>query len=66
MRVVLNSPKQFVKHYPQLFHNEQSLYEAIRRGHFPPIVRMGRKIFIDLDRFHEWRRGGGSPLQKVA
>lgn len=59
-------PKPFIERHPEMFRNLQSFYEAVRRGNFPPIVRMGKKIFVDLDRFEEWRRGGGSPLQRAA
>jgi hypothetical protein len=43
----------------------QSAYYAARQGYFgDALVKIGRKVFVDPDRFEEWRRRGGSPLEK--
>jgi hypothetical protein len=41
-------------------------YELVRRGHLPFIKRTGRAIWVDLDRFHQWRQGGEPTQTPIA
>ncbi len=41
--------------------NRKTLYEEVRLGHVPGVVRMGRAIRIGRDALLEWLRGNGSP-----
>ncbi len=41
--------------------NRKTLYESVRLGHVPGVVRMGRTIRIGRDALLEWLRGNGSP-----
>ena len=41
--------------------NRKTLYDAVREGRVPGVVRMGRTIRIGRDALLEWLRGNGSP-----
>ena len=41
--------------------NRKTLYEAIRAGEVPGVVRLGRSIRIGRDALLRWMEGNGSP-----
>jgi len=41
--------------------NRKTLYEAIRAGEVPGVVRVGRSIRIGRDALLRWMEGNGSP-----
>jgi excisionase family DNA binding protein len=41
--------------------NRKTLYEAVRLGHVPGVVRLGRSIRIGRDALLGWLQGNGSP-----
>lgn len=36
-----------------------TFYERVRAGNFPGAVRVGRRVFVDLDELETWIAGGG-------
>ncbi|MFB3778799.1 MAG: hypothetical protein ACE141_14370 [Bryobacteraceae bacterium] len=44
------------------FSSDQSVYAAARQIQGFPIVRVGRRVFIDLERWREFKRAGGQAL----
>ena len=41
--------------------NRKTLYEAIRAGEVPGVVRLGRSIRIGREALLRWMEGNGSP-----
>jgi excisionase family DNA binding protein len=41
--------------------NRKTLYEAVRAGEVPGVVRVGRSIRIGRDALLRWMEGNGSP-----
>jgi excisionase family DNA binding protein len=41
--------------------NRKTLYEAVRAGEVPSVVRLGRSIRIGRDALLRWMEGNGSP-----
>ena len=44
------------------FSSEQSVYSAVREVPGFPSVRIGRRVFIDMERWQEFKRNGGAAL----
>jgi hypothetical protein len=44
------------------FKSDQSVYLAAREVPAFPVVRIGRRLFIDLERWAEFKRAGGAVL----
>jgi hypothetical protein len=44
------------------FKSDQSIYLAVREVPGFPVVRLGRRLFIDLERWAEFKRAGGAAL----
>jgi excisionase family DNA binding protein len=41
--------------------NRKTLYDAVRAGEAPGVVRLGRSIRIGRDALLRWMEGNGSP-----
>ena len=41
--------------------NRKTLYDAVRNGRIPGVIRMGRSIRIGRDALLGWLRGNGGP-----
>jgi len=64
------SVKNFPSVYPGADFTESSIRWLIhnrkKNGFDMCMIRLGRKILIDLDKFEEWIDGGGDNYQKPA
>ena len=40
-----------------------SLYDHVRAGRLPGVVRVGRRLFFDLDELARWLDAGGGSLK---
>lgn len=47
---------------PEAFPSDQSLYSAIKTVPGFPVVKIGRRVFIDLDRWRQFKAAGGKAL----
>ena len=44
------------------FSSDQAIYAAIRQISGFPAVRIGRRVFIDMEQWQEFRKSGGRAL----
>lgn len=44
------------------FKSDQAVYSAVREIRGFPVVRVGRRLFIDVERWREFRQSGGQAL----
>jgi hypothetical protein len=44
------------------FKNEQAIYQAAREVPGFPVVRIGRRIYIDMNRWRLFKKNGGAAL----
>ncbi len=53
---------EFRMREPVAFGSDQAVYHAIRTVPGFPSVRLGRRVFIDVGRWEEFKRSGGRSL----
>lgn len=58
---ILKTVPEFRREEPA-FSSEGCVYEAIRSVPNFPVVRVGRRVFIDMARWQEFKRAGGHAL----